>query len=200
VFTDYMKKFHLDQKTGIDLPGEVAGNLSQLNPKSPQIDFDTAAYGQGISMTPVELMTAIAGIANGGVMMRPYVNAASTPQVLGRAISASSAKQVTQMMTAAIDDVVGAPAISGYALAGKTGSAFIPNPKGGGYLNLLDDSYIGFGPTSNPRFVAFIRLNTLPVTSLAAESVVPAFKELAQYIINYYNIPPDRIGANATAH
>ena len=55
------------------------------------------------------------------------------------------------------------------------------------------DSYVGFGPTSDPRFIALIRLDTLPQTSLAAQSVVPAFKELAQYLINYYNIPPDRM-------
>ncbi len=196
IFTAYMKKFHLDEKTGIDLPGEVAGNLTQLNPKSPQVDFDTAAYGQGISMTPIELMTAVASLANGGIMMRPYLNAALSPEPLGRSVSTSTATEVTEMMTAAVDDVVGAPAISGYSIAGKTGSAYVPNPNGGGYLNELDDSYIGFGPTSDPKFIAFIRLNTLPVTSLAAESVVPAFKELAQYIINYYNIPPDRISGN----
>jgi len=191
-FTEYMKKFRLGEKTGIDLPGEVSGNLSQLNSHSPQVVFDTSAYGQGISMTPIELMTAVAGIANGGMMMRPYLNAADTPQELGRAVSSSTARTVATMMVSAIDNISGAPAISGYSLAGKTGSAYIPNPKGGGYLNQLDDSYIGFGPTSNPRFVAFIRLNTLPVTALAAESVVPAFKNLAQFIINYYNIPPDR--------
>jgi cell division protein FtsI/penicillin-binding protein 2 len=192
IFTAYMKRFRLDQKTGIDLPGEVTGNLSQLNPKSPQVDFDTAAYGQGVAVTPIELVQSIAAIANGGVVMRPYVNAMLSPKPLGRAISTSTATEVTQMMTAAIDNVSGAPSISGYALAGKTGSAFVPNPKGGGYLNELDDSYIGFGPTSNPKFIVFIRLNTLPVTSLAVDSVVPGFKELAQYIINYYNIPPDR--------
>jgi cell division protein FtsI (penicillin-binding protein 3)/stage V sporulation protein D (sporulation-specific penicillin-binding protein) len=63
----------------------------------------------------------------------------------------------------------------------------------GGYTNKLIDSYIGFGPTSHPRFLALIRLNTLPDTALAAQSVVPAWRTLAQYIINYYNIPPDRI-------
>jgi cell division protein FtsI/penicillin-binding protein 2 len=192
IFTAYMKKFRLDQKTGIDLPGEVAGNLSQLNPKSPQIEFDTAAYGQGVAVTPMELVQAVSSIANGGVIMRPYLNAALAPESVGRSISTNTATEVTEMMTAAVDDVVGAPAISGYSIAGKTGSAYIPNPNGGGYLNELDDSYIGFGPTSNPKFVAFIRLNTLPVTSLAAESVVPAFKSLAQYIINYENIAPDR--------
>ncbi|HUZ92402.1 MAG TPA: penicillin-binding protein 2, partial [Candidatus Paceibacterota bacterium] len=90
IFTSYMKKFRLDQKTGIDLPGEVAGNLSQLNPKSPQVDFDTVAYGQGVAVTPVELVSAVGAIANGGTIMRPYVDAALAPQAMGRVISAST--------------------------------------------------------------------------------------------------------------
>jgi len=191
IYVSYLKKFGLNQKTGIDLPGEVSGNMSQLVPKSPQIDWDTAAYGQGIAVTPIELVTAMAGIANGGVMMHPYLNAALQPQEIGRAISANTASQVTQMMVDAVD-LAQVANIDGYSLAGKTGSAFIPNPAGGGYLNQLTDSYIGFGPTSNPRFIVFIRLNTIPVTSLAAETVVPAWNQLARWIINYYNIPPDR--------
>lgn len=192
-FAAYIKKFRLGDLTGIDLPGEVKGNLGQLsNPKSPQVDFDTIAYGQGIAVTPIELISAIASIANGGVMMRPYLNAALQPESLGRIISTSTASQVVGMMTAAVDDVVGAPAISGYSIAGKTGSAFIPDLVHGGYTDQLVDSYVGYGPTTDPRFIILIRLNTLPETSLAVDSVVPAFKALAQYIINYYNIPPDR--------
>ncbi len=194
IFDSYLKKFGLDEKTGIDLPGEVAGNLRELTPKAPQINFDTAAYGQGISMTPIELLTAISAIANGGTLMRPYLNADLSPLPIRRVISTSTAAQVTQMMVSAVDKAQVAN-IEGYSLAGKTGSAFIPDLVHGGYTNNLIDSYIGFGPASNPRFIALIRLNTLPSTSLAAESVVPAFKELSQYIINYYNIPPDRIGA-----
>ncbi|HEX4103923.1 MAG TPA: penicillin-binding protein 2 [Candidatus Paceibacterota bacterium] len=192
IFAEYMKKFHLDQPTGIDLPGEATGDLSQLNPKSPQVDFDTAAYGQGVAVTPIELVTAVDAIVNGGVMMRPYLNAALQPEQLGRAISTSTAAEVTEMMVSAIDDVVGAPAIPGYSLGGKTGSAFIPDLVHGGYTDQLIDSYIGFGPTTDPQFLIFIRLNTLPESSLAVDSVVPGFKELAQYVINYYNIPPDR--------
>ncbi len=192
IFTSYMKKFRLDQKTGIDLPGEVAGNLSELNPKSRQVAFDTAAYGQGVAITPIELVSAIAAIANGGLMMRPYLSAALSPESQGRVISTSTAAQVTQMMVNAVD-LAQVASINGYALAGKTGSAFIPDLVHGGYTNNLIDSYVGFGPTSNPRFIALIRLNTLPSTSLAAQSVVPAFKELAQYIINYENVPPDRL-------
>jgi len=191
IFLSYLKKFGLDTKTGVDLPGEVAGNTSQLTPKAPMVDWDTAAYGQGIAVTPVELVSAVAAIANGGVLMRPYLNAALQPQEVRQVISASTAQQVTQMMVDAVD-LAQVAEINGYTMAGKTGSAYIPNPAGGGYLNELTDSYIGFGPTSNPRFIAFIRLNTIPVTSLAAETVVPAWNQLAQWIINYYNIAPDR--------
>ena len=191
IFLSYLKKFGLDEKTGIDLPGEVSGNMNQLTPKAPQIDWDTAAYGQGIAISPMELVTAVSALANGGVLMRPYLNAALPPQEIGRAVSTSTAAQVTQMMVDAVD-LAQVTNIDGYTLAGKTGSAYIPNPAGGGYLDQLTDSYIGFGPISDPRFIAFIRLNTIPVTSLAAQTVVPAWKELAQYLINYYNIPPDR--------
>lgn len=190
-FLEYAKRFGLDEKTGIDLPGEVAGNLSQLQPNAPQVDWDTAAFGQGIAMTPIELVDAISAIANGGLLMRPYINAAEKPEVIRRVISSSTAAQVTQMAVDAVD-LAQVAEINGYSMAGKTGSAYIPNPNGGGYLNELTDSYIGWGPTTDPKFIAFIRLNTIPVTSLAAETVVPSWNELAQWIVNYYNIPPDR--------
>ncbi len=190
-YLEYMKILGLDQRTGIDLPGEVTGNMSQLTPKAPQVDWDTAAYGQGIAVTPIELVSAISSIANGGVLMRPYLNAALEPKVIRRVMTTTTAAEVTQMAVDAVD-LAQVANINGYSLAGKTGSAYVPNPKGGGYLNELDDSYIGWGPASNPRFIAFIRLNGIPVTSLAAETVVPAWQQMAQFLINYYNIPPDR--------
>ena len=166
--------------------------MNQLTPNAPQVDFDTVAYGQGVAVTPIELITAIGAIANGGMLMRPYLNAALSPQAAGQMIATSTAAQVTQMMVDAVD-LAGVANIDGYSLAGKTGSAFIPDLVHGGYTDKLIDSYIGFGPTSNPRFIALIRLNTLPEHRARRASVVPAFRELSQYIINYYNIPPDRI-------
>ena len=192
IFTEYLKKFGLGEKTGIDLPGDIAGNLSQLNPKAPQVAFATASYGQGVAVTPLELINALAVIANGGNLMRPYVNAALSPMVIRRAISTSTAEQVMGMMISAVDKAQVAN-IEGYSLAGKTGTAFIPNLVRGGYTDSVIDSYVGFGPTSHPRFIALIKIDTLPSTALAAQSVVPAFKELSQYLINYYNIPPDRL-------
>jgi cell division protein FtsI/penicillin-binding protein 2 len=191
IFASYLKKFGLNEKTGVDLPGELVGNLSQLSTKAPQVAYSTASYGQGVAVTPLELVNAMATIANGGTLMRPYVNAALAPQAIRRAISTTTAAEVTDMMISAVDKAQVAN-INGYSLAGKTGTAFIPDLVRGGYTNNVIDSYVGFGPTSNPRFIALIKIDTLPSTAIAALSVVPAFKEFSQYIINYYNIPPDR--------
>jgi len=192
IFTDYMKRFGLGEKTGIDLPGDRAGNLSQLTPKAPQVAFATASYGQGVAVTPLELLNAMAAIANGGNLMRPYVNAALAPQVIRRVISTTTASEVTGMMISAVDKAQ-VTNIEGYSLAGKTGTAFIPDLVHGGYTDTVIDSYVGFGPTTHPRFIALIKIDTLPSSALAAQSVVPAFKNLSQYLINYYNIPPDRL-------
>ncbi len=193
IFTDYMHRFGFSEKTGVDLPGEVPGNLKRLNPKERDIAFATASYGQGVATTPLELIDAIGAIANGGNLMRPYVNAAIEPQVIRRVISSSTAQAVTGMMISAVDKADVAT-ISGYSIAGKTGSAFMPDFVHGGYTDRLIDSYVGFGPTSDPKFIILLKINNLDSSQLAALSVVPAFRELAQYILNYYNIQPDRIG------
>ncbi len=192
IFTDYMHRFGFSEKTGIDLPGEITGNLKRLNPKERDIAFATAAYGQGVAATPIELVTAVGAIANGGNLMRPYLNAALSPQIIRRVVSVSTATQVTGMMISAVDKADVAK-IGGYSIAGKTGTALIPDFTRGGYTDKVIDSYVGFGPTSDPKFTILIKINGLDNSQLAALSVVPAFRDLAQFILNYYNIQPDRI-------
>ncbi|MDP2598257.1 MAG: penicillin-binding protein 2 [Candidatus Liptonbacteria bacterium] len=192
IFTDYLHRFGFSEKTGVDLPGEVTGNLKRLNPKERDIAFATASYGQGVAVTPLELISAIAAIANGGNLMRPYVNADLAPSIIRRVISAETAEKVTGMMVSAVDKASVA-SISGYSIAGKTGTAFIPDFVHGGYSDRVITSYVGFGPTKDPKFIILLKLNDLPSTALAATNVVPAFRELAQFVLNYYNIQPDRI-------
>jgi len=192
IFTTYLKNFGFGEKTGIDLPGELSGDIRQLNPKSRDVTFATASYGQGVAVTPIELITAMAAIANGGNLMRPYVNASLAPEVIRRVLSADTAKQATDMMISAVDKA-GVAKINGYTIAGKTGSAFIPDFKHGGYTDTLIDSYVGFGPTSDPRFIVLIKLDGLDSSQLAALSVVPAFRDLASFILNYYGVEPDRL-------
>lgn len=193
LFRDYLLKFGFQEKTGIDVPGELSGNLKPLFGRgAPQVNFATASFGQGVAVTPIELIKAIAGIANGGKMMQPYVNSASTPKKAADVISPSTARLVTQMMVSAVDraDVA---AIKGYSIAGKTGTAFVPDFKHGGYTSNVIDTYVGFGPANNPRFIALIKLDEPENAPLAAVTVVPAFRDLAQFILNYYSVPPDRL-------
>ena len=193
LFAEYMKKFGFDKKTGIDLPGEISGDLSRLTLGAPQIYFDTAAFGQGVAVTPMELIEAVSAIANGGKLMRPYVNADLGPKMISQVISPQTASEVTQMMVAAVDNAKIA-AINGYSLAGKTGTAQIP--KDGAYGESEINNYIGFGPASNPKFLIYVRIDKPKGNPWAADSIVPVFRQLASFLINYYNIPPDRINTN----
>jgi len=192
IFSNYLGKFGFSEDTGVDLPGEVKGNLSRLSPKERDVAFATASYGQGVAVTPVEIINAASAIANGGNLMRPYLNAALEPQIVRNVISAETAREVTQMMVSAVDRASVAQ-VAGFSVAGKTGTAFIPDFVHGGYTDRVIDSYIGFAPATSPKFVALIKLNNLPSASLAAQSVVPAFRDLTQFIINYYGLQPDRI-------
>jgi len=191
-FYEYLKKFGLKDQTQIDLPGEVTGSLLPLEQDIQDINFATASFGQGISITPIRLIMAISAIANGGDLMRPYVNASNKPQKMGRAVSKDASRQTVEMMVSAVDKAQIAR-ISGYTVAGKTGTAQVPKTNGGGYTDEVINTYVGFAPAYDPEFIILIRLDKPYGAPLAGLTVVPTFRELAQYVINYYNIPPDRI-------
>jgi cell division protein FtsI/penicillin-binding protein 2 len=194
LFKTYLEKFGFSDKTGIDLPGELSGDLRRLNSKAPVVAFATASFGQGVAVTPLELLNAVSAIANGGTLMRPYINSTNGPKEIRRVISAEASRQTTAMMVSALDKAeVGH--IENYSLAGKTGTAQVPDFKKGGYTDEVINTYVGFGPTTNPRFTILIKLDEPAGAPLAGTTVVPAFRELAQFILNYYNIPPDRINA-----
>ncbi|OGZ00484.1 MAG: hypothetical protein A2946_00555 [Candidatus Liptonbacteria bacterium RIFCSPLOWO2_01_FULL_53_13] len=192
IFRSYVAKFGFGEKTGIDAPGEVSGNVRVMEKKdAPPIAFAAASFGQGISVTPLGIINAIAAIANGGTLMRPYVNSELGQKEIRRVISADTARAVTGMMTSAVDKAEVAK-IKGYAIAGKTGTAQVPDFVRGGYTEQVNHTYIGFGPTSNPRFIILLKLNEPEGAPLAGTTVVPAFRDLAQFILNYYNVAPDR--------
>ncbi|HEY4497116.1 MAG TPA: penicillin-binding protein 2 [Candidatus Paceibacterota bacterium] len=191
LFYDYLVKFGLKEQTGIDLPGEVAGSLKPLEESKRDINFATASFGQGISVTPIRLINAISAIANGGVMMRPYLNKELKPEIEDRVISASASKEITDMMISAVDKAEVAK-INGYTVAGKTGTAQVPDFARGGYKDEVINTYVGFAPAHNPKFTILIKLDEPSGAPLAGLTVVPAFREIAQFILNYYSVPPDR--------
>jgi cell division protein FtsI (penicillin-binding protein 3)/stage V sporulation protein D (sporulation-specific penicillin-binding protein) len=192
-FKEYFLRFGFGEKTAVDMPGELSGDIKLLFRRdAPAVAFATASFGQGVAATPLQIVNAFSAIANKGVLMRPYVNAALAPKEVRRVVSEDTAKKVAKMMVSAVDKAEVAK-VSGYSIAGKTGTAFIPDFKNGGYTDFVINTYVGFGPTSDPRFVILIKLTKPEGIPLAGTTVVPAFRELAQFLLNYYQVPPDRI-------
>ena len=187
-FYDYLLKFGFKQPTGIDLPGEVTGKLTPLEKDPRAINYGTAAYGQGISNTPIGMLQAISAIANHGIMNQPHITENADVPADRRVMSERTATQVTQMMVSAVDKAKVA-AIPQYRVAGKTGTAFIPEK--GGYSENVINTYVGFAPATEPRFIILIKIDRPKNAPLAGQTVVPAFHDLAEFLLNYYDIPPD---------
>ncbi|MDP3963688.1 MAG: penicillin-binding protein 2 [bacterium] len=203
-FTSYVEAFGFGAVTGVDLPGELKGSTANLRQKA-EINFATASFGQGISVTALQMTNAIAAIANDGVLMRPYVvekiiradGSAETiePSIVRRVITPEASRQMTQMLVSAVRGKFEKRAgVDGYFVAGKTGTAQIPDPNGGGYLPVDEGvihTFVGYAPAYAPRFVAFIKMDKPIGVRFAANSLTPAFHDLAVYLLNYFNVPPD---------
>lgn len=197
----YLKKFGFGERTGVDLPGEVAGNISNLN-AGRDIDYATAAFGQGIAVTPLQLASAIAAIANGGKLMKPYIvdtivddsgnEFRNNPEVRREVISPETAEALTKMLVSAVNNGFENRAkIKGYFVAGKTGTAQIPLQDGRGYSDKVIHTFAGFAPAFDPRFLIYLQLNEPQGNRFAANTLTPPFHDLAVYILNYYEVPPD---------
>lgn len=199
-FIDYLDQLGLNDKTGIDLQGEVYSRNEVLKNGS-DFGFATASFGQGIEMTPMQLVSAFSIFANGGKTVDPYIvdkivhngeEQVKSPQSNKQVISEKTASEVTTMMINVVDRGFGSGAkVPGYYLAGKTGTAQVPIPGKLGYdPNKTIQSFIGFGPALKPEFLILVKLDNpkVPQSSLSA---APIFKKLAQYIINYWQIPPN---------
>ena len=200
-FLDYIINFGFGQKTGIDMPGEVNGNISNLY-SGRKINFLTASFGQGIAVTPLQLINAYSAIANGGKLMRPYVveriikeggeQEVTGPEIVTIPISEKTATKLKTMLVSVVDNGFDKARISGYDIAGKTGTAQIPDGKGGYQENEYIHDFVGFAPAFDPKFVILIKIDRPQGITFAADSLSPTFREIAAYLINYYNIPPTR--------
>jgi len=199
-FFDYLDKFGFTRKTDIDLQGEAYSSNESLR-NGHDMEYATASFGQAISMTPIQIARAFCTFANGGKLVKPHmvekiINGNDEldvkTEVEDQVISPETASKVTIMMTNVIERGFGLEGrVPGYYIAGKTGTAEVPLKNGRGYeTNKTIQSFIGFGPTKDPQFLILVKLDDpkVPKSSLSA---APVFKKLAQYIINYWQIPPD---------
>jgi cell division protein FtsI/penicillin-binding protein 2 len=203
-FRSYFLKYGLGTKTGIDLPGEISGLVQNLN--SPRdVEYATASFGQGIAMTPVAAARALAVLGNGGYLVTPHLVSEirysdGTSKVLNygkgeSVISEDSSEEVSRMLTTVVDVALGHGkyALPNHTIGAKTGTAQIADPNGGGYYeDKYLHSFFGYFPVFNPRFIVFMYTVDPKGVQYASETLTEPFMEITRFLINYYNIPPDR--------
>lgn len=194
-----MRAFGIGSLTGIDIAGEVEGVVR--NPQDPdwsEADLGTNSFGQGLSVTPIRLITAFAAVANGGEMVQPHVvlqvagpkgNYWPQPAVLGRPISKRTAEDLTMMLTLSEDEETRVNLVPGYRLAGKTGTAQIPTEFGYD-PNFTIASFIGWGPVQDPQFLVFVSLNRPTVSPWGSEVATPVFKDIVERLVIHLGISP----------
>ncbi|PIR94407.1 hypothetical protein COT97_01720 [Candidatus Falkowbacteria bacterium CG10_big_fil_rev_8_21_14_0_10_39_11] len=199
VFADYMKLFGFGRITDIDLSPEAEGNFSSLD-KKHELYMATASFGQGITVSPIQMVRAYGALANEGKLMKPYVVdriitedkvIVTEPKVMSQVVSARTAQQVGSMMVSVVEnghaDLARVP---GYLVAGKTGTAQEPDWKNGGYSDQTIHSFIGYAPYDDPAFVMLVKLDHVKNVQYSASSAAPVFGKIAKFILDYYEIPP----------
>jgi cell division protein FtsI/penicillin-binding protein 2 len=201
-FYGYMNRFGFGHLTGVDLAGEAAGRL-----KVPgdgdwyPVDLATNAFGQGISVTPIQIMMAASSVANAGRMVTPHALYAMVrdgrqynvpAQYAGSPISPDTANTLSQMLAISLENESSSALLPGYRIAGKTGTAQIPSDFGyeSGVTNA---SFIGWGPLDDPKFMIYVWLERPSASIWGSETAAPVFSQVAQQTILLLNIPPDKI-------
>lgn len=196
-----LEAFGFGRPTGVDLGSEASGAV-----KSPgdglwhPSDLGTNSFGQGIATTPLQMVSAVASLVNGGVLMQPRVVSAvvnrghieSLPTVeRGRSVSVETAQQMQQMLVESVEMETQLALVDGWRIGGKTGTAQVPIP-GGYHATDTIATFIGFAPADDPAFVILVKLDRpLGISQWGSQSAAPTFSRVTQQLLNYFNIAPD---------
>lgn len=199
---DYVKKFGFGETTGIQLKSEVAGTIASLDEWS-EVYPATAAFGQGITVTPLQIVSAYAALANGGMLMKPYIVdelryadgtvEKSEPQEVRQVVSPATATTIGAMLVSVVEYGHGKKAaVPGYYIGGKTGTAQIA--RNGVYsATEFNGSFAGYGPVQDPVFAMIVKIENPKEGVIYAESTAaPIFGEIASFILEYYGVAPER--------
>jgi cell division protein FtsI/penicillin-binding protein 2 len=198
----YLKKFSIGHVTGIDLAGEASGRLKEPGDSDwYAADLGTNAFGQGVSATPIQMATAISAVANKGVMMAPKIVESVVSEgyqhqiderVLGVPISAETAHTLSELLARSLEQESSDALVTGYRIAGKTGTAEIPTPYG--YTsNQTNASFVGWGPVDDPRFLVYIWLEKPSTSPWGSVVAAPVFQRAVEELVILLNLPPDAV-------
>lgn len=203
LFYSYLKKFGFLERTDIEFDNESAGKVDYYD-KWTESELATHAFGQGLTVTMLQLVNAYAAIANGGVLMQPHIvreirhddKTVSTtePRQIRRVISEDTASKIREMLKYAVEHGVASPAkVEGHFVAGKTGtSQTYRNGRALSGKGTTTATFAGFGPVENPQFVVLVKYDRPRTTEWGSSTAAPTFQQLAGYLFDYYNIPPDK--------
>jgi cell division protein FtsI/penicillin-binding protein 2 len=201
-FYGYMERFGLGHQTGIDLAGEAVGRLKVPGDTDwYPVDLGTNAFGQGVSVTPMQMLMAVSAIANEGRMVTPHVlysmlrdgHQYNVPsQYAGSPISAETAHTLTELLAVSLEGESSQALLAGYRLAGKTGTAQIPTNFGYDATH-TNVSFVGWGPVDDPQFMVYIWLQKPSASIWSSETTAPVFSQVAEQTVIMLNIPPDSV-------
>ena len=201
-FYRYIQDFGIGQPTGIDLSGESSGHLKLPGDDDwYSVDLGTNAFGQGVAVTPIQMLTAASALANDGRLVIPHVLYAMvrdgrqfnmSPIYGGNPVGSQAARTVSEMLAISLENEASMALVPGYRIAGKTGTAQIP--VNGEYdPNSTNASFIGWGPIDSPQFMIYVWLERPTVSTWANDTAAPLFSEIAQKTLILLGIPPDAI-------
>jgi cell division protein FtsI/penicillin-binding protein 2 len=199
-FYGYMERFGLGHPTGIDLSGEAMGRLKVPGDSDwYNVDLGTNAFGQGVTVTPLQMLMAVSAIANDGHMVTPHMlysmlrdgHQYNVPsQYAGSPISTETAHTLNQMLSVSLELESSKALLPGYRMAGKTGTAQIPTDYGYDPTH-TNVSFIGWGPADDPQFMVYIWLQQPSASIWSSETAAPVFAQVAEQTVILLNIPPD---------
>lgn len=203
-FRDYFLNLKLGSETGIDVVGEIHGDVHNLDsPRS--IEYATASYGHGIALTPIAAVRALSALGNGGTLITPHIVSrvdyedGTSKEILfppGEQVwSEETSEEITRMLVRVVDEAFkpGTVEMPQHSIAAKTGTALLANEESGGYYeDRYLHSFFGYFPAYDPKFLIFLYTEDPRGTTYASGTLTEPFMNITKFLINYYNIPPDR--------
>lgn len=204
-FYQYIRNFGFDRNTGVDLAGEIHWPIRVPGDSQwYEVDLATNSFGQGIAVTPIQMVMAIGALANEGKMMLPHVVKSMiidghqyeiNPVVVGTPIKSETAAIITEMLAISLENESSNALVDGYRLAGKTGTAEIPT-KYGYSSETTHTSFVGWGPAEDPKFLVYVWLEKPEISIWGSEVAAPVFQDIVERLVVLLDLPPDSVRQN----